>query len=551
MKLWQIYFKNTYALIDTLKQTKDKNISILYNRRSKQFCIMKQQEESLVEIYKLIQSINDPHIPMIYRVFCSDGQCMVVEEYIAGQTLAQILNNGRTFNEEEIISILQQLCDCLYVLHKNNIIHRDLTPSNIILTNEKIVKIIDFDIARQMKDDQDTDTKCLGTRGFAAPEQYGFGQTDARTDIYALGKTLEALNPKSIVMRRIIEKATRFSPKDRYQNVGEILAILSSKEYFNMLNNIMKLLSRVKLVNLPFTKKSKIDDKAVQEFIHEHLISFKPVLPQYIPPGIIKDGTTDYPFRTKVTDLDKMLRFPGEYQYIYKTEEEAHEAGIDSFGEHVFPKLPEYILQALTLFKEDQLKNYYTYEISKTNYYHKVNREVEQRIGYIFTWLQQNGISIDKVPQKIMEFSHVPNFDTENIEGSHLWKLKHFEELDYVGKIYEKILDLRISVPYSDYIKTENQFSKFLEKVSEDADENDPKTYEIVEDKRYAFNLSKAAEEMLSDVIWASNYIIVISDELRLDIQGAIKDSYIKNLPEALRAKANEIIEYIRPYLKK
>ena len=551
MELWRIYFHNTYMLIDTLKQTEDKNISILYNMRSKQFCVMKQQEESLAEIYKIVQSIDNIHIPKIYRVFCSEGQCMVIEEYIAGQTLAQLLNNGRTFDEEEIISIFQQLCDCLYVLHKNNIIHRDLTPSNIILTNENIIKIIDFDIARQIKNGQDTDTKCLGTRGFAAPEQYGFGQTDNRTDIYALGKTLEALNPKSIVMRRVIEKATQFSPNDRYQNVGEILAILSGKEYFNMFNNIMKLLSKVKLVNLPFTKKIKIDDKAVQEFIHEHLISFKPVLPQYIPPGFIKDGTTDYPFRVKATDLNKILRFPGEYQYIYKTEEEAHEAGIDSFGEQAFSKLPEYILQALTLFKENQLKNYYTYEISKANYYHKINREVEQRIDYIFTWLQQTGISVDKVPQEILEFSHVPNFDTENTEDSHLWKLEHFEELDYAAKVYEEIINLRISVPYSDFIKTESHFSKFLEKISEDADENNPNSYDVIEGKRYAFRIDKAVTEMLNDVIWASNYITTISDELRFDIHGAIKDSYIKNLPEALKAKANEIMEYIRPHLKK
>lgn len=87
--------------------------------------------------------------------------------------------------------VIRSLCDILHKLHGNlpPIIHRDIKPSNIIFSSDGVVKLIDFNAARELRAEQNEDTRLMGTRRFAAPEQYGFGQSDPRTDIYALGIT--------------------------------------------------------------------------------------------------------------------------------------------------------------------------------------------------------------------------------------------------------------------------------------------------------------------------------------------------------------------------
>lgn len=94
-------------------------------------------------------------------------------------------------SEENAAFVIRSLCDILHKLHGNlpPIIHRDIKPSNIIFSSDGVVKLIDFNAARELRAEQNEDTRLMGTRRFAAPEQYGFGQSDPRTDIYALGIT--------------------------------------------------------------------------------------------------------------------------------------------------------------------------------------------------------------------------------------------------------------------------------------------------------------------------------------------------------------------------
>ena len=101
------------------------------------------------------------------------------------------------------------MCDGLKILHENKIVHRDIKPENLILQGDKI-RLIDFDAARIFKSDKNKDTKILGTEYYAPPEQFGFGQTDPRSDIFSLGKTFQELTGKNLRgdLKKILSKCT-------------------------------------------------------------------------------------------------------------------------------------------------------------------------------------------------------------------------------------------------------------------------------------------------------------------------------------------------------
>lgn len=155
----------------------------------------------------------------------------IVREYVDGETLAQYAG-GQRFSEQEIIQIGLQLSEILAYLHsrENPIIHRDIKPENIIIQSDGSVSLIDFGIAREYKDNQESDTVVVGTRQYASPEQYGFRQTDNRSDIYSLGMVFAwMLYGKADVpdkpegkLGKVIQKCTAFAPKDRYQSAEEL-----------------------------------------------------------------------------------------------------------------------------------------------------------------------------------------------------------------------------------------------------------------------------------------------------------------------------------------
>lgn len=180
-----------------------------------------------------LRSLNHPGIPHYYREYRNAKMLCIVREYIEGETLS-VYSRERQLTVSGIISIGIQLCGILEVLHKHDppIIHRDIKPENIIVKPDGQIVLIDFDISRVVKENADTDTVFFGTRGYAPPEQYGFGQTDSRTDIYAFGVLLrylitgsERANTNIKInsrLQRIIDRCTAFSPIDRYHDIGEV-----------------------------------------------------------------------------------------------------------------------------------------------------------------------------------------------------------------------------------------------------------------------------------------------------------------------------------------
>jgi len=225
-------------------------------------CAVKQLSESTIPPAERSQAIADfqreaqllahldhPGLAKVSDFFAKGSEWYLVMEYVTGETLETVAQRraGRVSEVEATVWALQ-LCDVLAYLHGRNppVIFRDLKPGNVMLTPEGHIKLIDFGIARFFKPGQVRDTRNLGTPGFAAPEQYGKGQTDARSDIYSLGVMLHslltgydpALTPFALPpahslsasissgMERLIQRAVQMDPLQRYQNVSELRSAL-------------------------------------------------------------------------------------------------------------------------------------------------------------------------------------------------------------------------------------------------------------------------------------------------------------------------------------
>lgn len=203
----------------------------------------------------MIKALDHPSIVRITDIIDAEDVIYIVEDYIEGETLADILKREGAQPQERVIEWAIQLCEALQYLHTRTpaIIYRDMKPANVMLRPEGNIKIIDFGIAREYKEENIEDTTCLGTKGYAAPEQFGGrGQTDARTDIYCLGATLYHLitgkNPSqppyemypirywnaelSAGLEAILLKCTQNNPEDRYQSCEELLYALKHYEEY-------------------------------------------------------------------------------------------------------------------------------------------------------------------------------------------------------------------------------------------------------------------------------------------------------------------------------
>lgn len=134
--------------------------------------------------------------------------------------------------------IMKDICDAMHILHSGGIIHRDITPSNIIIKNDGRAMLIDMGISRIKKKDTTHDTRVLGTAGYAAPEQFGFAQTDVTADIYACGVIMNVLLTGKLPASQkykgkldyIIDRCINMDPKERYRSAGELKAALIRSE---------------------------------------------------------------------------------------------------------------------------------------------------------------------------------------------------------------------------------------------------------------------------------------------------------------------------------
>lgn len=202
--------------------------------------VLKELPGESAPIYRRI-SVLPPqeNLMRVCEILSHGERSVAVCEYVEGQPLDELLSSGKTFPIIALRRIISQLCNAVERLHRYGIIHRDVTPKNIILDENLHLTLIDFDISRKFSGNREQDTTLYGTEGFAPPEQYGFRETGFTADIYALGVIMKLLlnscpdcpPAQEVMLRKIAAKCTRFVPDKRYRSAGAVRRAVSRSRF--------------------------------------------------------------------------------------------------------------------------------------------------------------------------------------------------------------------------------------------------------------------------------------------------------------------------------
>lgn len=224
-------YYNEVAEIDA-----EHGVTLVQDSRSKIFYVKKQLLVYNPDIFHYLKDHPIRHTPRIRELVEDRKVLTVIEEYIPGHTLEQLLAQQGRFSREQAVGIVIALCRILEDFHRCTppIVNRDIKPSNIILTPDGAVKLLDVNAAKWDTGTGIQDTVLLGTQGYAAPEQYGFGTSSVQTDVYALGILLQELLTGSSApgvslpgaLGRVIRRCTQLSPRKRFRSVGELRGTL-------------------------------------------------------------------------------------------------------------------------------------------------------------------------------------------------------------------------------------------------------------------------------------------------------------------------------------
>ncbi|MBC1806655.1 serine/threonine protein kinase [Listeria sp. FSL L7-0993] len=223
------FIEEQYKELDNLNN-KENPAVLTRNTSTGELFVRKIIPISFAPVIEQLKDLSSNYLPKIDVMIPNGNQLIVYEEYINGKNLADLMKTTATFDADEVTRLMLMLSDALTELHANAIIHRDIKPSNIMISNDGVLKLIDFDASRVFEVGKNQDTVNLGTIGYAAPEQYGYSQTDARSDIYSIGVLmLELLLGKNTMpdkeqatsLEKIAMQAAAFDPEQRYQSIQD------------------------------------------------------------------------------------------------------------------------------------------------------------------------------------------------------------------------------------------------------------------------------------------------------------------------------------------
>lgn len=239
----------TYTDIDFLDC--EKNILLTKSSADNTVYVKKYISAENAEIYKSIRRSRFYGVPRVIDIYPENDYFVLIEEYICGKSLRQMLDGGYDFTADFVKRLVYFLCRTLSPIHKSGIVHRDITAANVLYSDSGEFYLTDFGNARIHKQNQSTDTEFIGTQDYAAPEQFGFGQSDRRTDIYAIGVLMNVLLtggkfPTERKYRgslaRVIKRCTAVKPRDRYASVSRLRRGLFAASHKALLSVICALL---------------------------------------------------------------------------------------------------------------------------------------------------------------------------------------------------------------------------------------------------------------------------------------------------------------------
>ena len=257
MNLYQRLSNSFYEVVAAINEPH--KVYLVRHRDSGRFYVKKILDVYSADVYKELQAHPISGIPRIIDSWEQDSRLVIIEEFISGVTLLDIIENDSPDtcgiqNVEQIGHYMISLCEILERLHTHNppLVHRDIKPSNIIITSYDNVILLDFNAARFYSGEpgRESDTQLLGTKGYAAPEQYGFGESSPQTDLYSIGRILQQCvnalpesksatennvdKPSTVsakvtdphIFDNVIRKCTQLTPSKRYSSAGALKSAL-------------------------------------------------------------------------------------------------------------------------------------------------------------------------------------------------------------------------------------------------------------------------------------------------------------------------------------
>lgn len=232
MQWMDAVLQEQYDTVAVLKQNEQKTIVHLRHKQLQKDLVLRTFHGS-GEAYSRLLHISHPHVLRVFEVLEEQGACTVLEEYVAGSTLARRLET-KLYSAKEACRVGRELCRALATIHAHGVVHRDVKPENVMLRPDGSAVLTDFDAARVVKPRQSADTEVLGTTGYAAPEQFGLAQSDGRTDIFAMGVLLNVMvtgdHPSHRKadgrLGRIVDRCVQTDPEKRYQTAEQLYRAL-------------------------------------------------------------------------------------------------------------------------------------------------------------------------------------------------------------------------------------------------------------------------------------------------------------------------------------
>ncbi|MBQ7834810.1 MAG: protein kinase [Ruminiclostridium sp.] len=343
-----------YNIVSCLKYTEERHVYLITEKETGRKLILKcgtgKSGELLLREYNIISELmangaecNMLLLPVEY--FCIENTHYYIREYAEGKTLASRVEKGVNFNEKDSFDIIAQLCKEIHVLHTQNppVICRDINPRNVLICNDGSLKIIDFDSARHFNKTATSDTNCVGTKEMAAPEQFGYTQTNVRTDIYVLGMLLLYISTGTYdrytempdKLKKIVAKSTAFNPEDRYPSALRMYKALISKPkkkaFVSVIAVIMVALTVIGAVI--FTNKSNFSPVS---FINSSLFRKEAVFTSSEIEQAVRlqlEKTEDEPlYMDEVAEVDTLIISGFRIFSSWDALDTLHNDGIESYG---------------------------------------------------------------------------------------------------------------------------------------------------------------------------------------------------------------------------